>query len=117
MAANELQNRHCIVTMFSMFPHILENIFFFLDYESYKVCMQVNSEWREQLSSERYKTWVKSVFKREILEDENKLCAAADEDNIDGVRRLLSSGIINVNCVDALDCLDDTFDIYESYTR
>ena len=100
MAADELQNRHCFVTIFSRsYPHILENIFFLLDYESYKVCMQVNSEWRQQLASERYKTLGKSVFRKEIMQDGAKLLSAAFMGNTDQVDRLLSSGMVDVNYI------------------
>ena len=99
MAANELQDQHCFVTIFSKkFPHILEKIVFSLGYESYKVCMEVNSVWREQLASERYKSRVKLVFRKDILEDEKKLRTAADKGNTDEVRRLLSSGMVDLNC-------------------
>ena len=33
-------------------PHILEKIFFSLDYESFQTCFKVNSAWNELLSSE-----------------------------------------------------------------
>ena len=100
MAADELQNRHCFVTMFSRsYPHILVNIFFLLDYESYKMCMLVNSEWRQQLASERYKTWVRSVFRKEIMEDGKKLRTAVNYGKTGEVRRLLSSGMVDVNYI------------------
>ena len=53
--------------------------------------------WRELLTSERYITKGKSVFKEEIREDEKKLCIAAREDNKDEARKLLASGMIDVN--------------------
>ena len=71
MAAYEIHIRHNFVQLFSPnFPHILEKIFFSLDYESYKNCLEVNSEWKGVLTSERHKTMGKSVFKKEIVEDE-----------------------------------------------
>ena len=35
-------------------PHILEKIFFSLDYKSFKTCMKVNKAWRELLSTASY---------------------------------------------------------------
>ena len=66
MAADELN----LNALFSKnVPHILEKIFFSLDYESYKICLEVNSEWKELLTSERYITKGKTVFKEEIMKD------------------------------------------------
>ena len=47
------------------FPHILEMIFLSLDYESYKSCAEVSNEWKALLSSERYKSKGKTLFKQE----------------------------------------------------
>ena len=66
---------------FENFPHILEKIFFSGDYASYKICLEVNSEWKELLTSERYITKGKTVFKEEIMKDEEKLSKAAMADN------------------------------------
>ena len=35
-------------------PHILENIFFSMDYNSFKTCMKVNKTWRELLTTAPY---------------------------------------------------------------
>ena len=80
-------------------PHITEKIFFTLDYESYKTCLEVSNEWYELLSSESYQTKAKSMFKHEILKDEEDLCNAARDGNIEEVTRLLSSGMLDINCV------------------
>ena len=87
------------VTLFSKnFPHILENIFFSMDYKSYKICLEVNSEWKELLTSERYITKGKTVFKEEITKDEEKLWNAAEYDNADEARRKLATVMVDVNC-------------------
>merc|ERR1712037_1021524 len=83
---------------FENFPHILEKIFFSTDYASYKICLEVNSEWKELLTSERYITKGKTVFTEEIMKDEEKLSKAARADNADEAIRILSSGMVNVNC-------------------
>ena len=81
-------------------PHILELIFLSLDYESYKICLQVNQMWKELLTSERFRSKWKYVFKEDILLDETKLQIAAGQNNTDEVRRLLSSGMVDINCRD-----------------
>ena len=44
-------------------PHIIEKIFFYLDYESYKKCHEVNSTWFELLTSDSYQKKAKAVFR------------------------------------------------------
>ena len=79
-------------------PHIQEIIFFSLDYKSYKACLEVNGTWKELLTSKRYITQGKYVFKEEILMEEERLCIAASFNNTDKVRRLLATGMVDVNC-------------------
>ena len=99
MAADKLDNLCNFDTLFSKnLPHILEKIFFSLDYWSFKNCLEVSSEWKGVLTSDRYKTKRRSVFKREIVKDEKKLCTAVDQKNTDEVRMLLASGMVDVNC-------------------
>ena len=103
MAACEIHSQCNFVKLFSpSFPHILEKIFFSLDYESYKNCLEVNSEWKGVLTSERYKTKGRTVFTKEIVEDERKLHWAAMTGRRDDVRLLLASGMVNVNCKDSV---------------
>ena len=54
-------------------PHILEQIFFSLDYETYKTCLEVCKAWNELLTSEAYQGKAKSVFHDGILKDERYL--------------------------------------------
>ena len=51
-------------------PHILEKIFFSLDYESYKRCIKVNSTWKNLLQSESYQRKAKALFHDQISEEE-----------------------------------------------
>ena len=37
-------------------PHVLEKIFFSLDYESFKTCKEVSISWNKLLTSESFKT-------------------------------------------------------------
>jgi len=79
-------------------PHILEKIFLTLDYESFKECLKVNNEWKELITSERFMTKAKSTFKSDISEEERKLLTAARQDNLHDIKRILSSGMVDVNC-------------------
>ena len=101
MAAEELDSPCHFASLFSKnVPHILEYIFFSLDYESYKQCIEVNYGWRELLTSRSYKAKAYKDFKKDVIEDHKKLRIAAKEGNTDEIRRLLSCGITNVNCRD-----------------
>ena len=43
-------------------PHILEKIFFSLDYRSFQTCFKVNSVWNQLLSSQPYQKWFKHMM-------------------------------------------------------
>ena len=52
--------------LFSMnVPHILEKIFFSLDYESYKKCLEVSYAWNKLLESESYQKKLKEELDRD----------------------------------------------------
>ena len=53
-------------------PHILESIFFSLDYESFKECFAVSKTWHTLFKSEMYQKKAKSLFHDEILWDEQR---------------------------------------------
>ena len=90
-------------TLFHMHvPHILEKIFFFLDYDSFKECMEVNSTWKALLKSESYLKKGKALFYEEILEDVDHLFDASNEGLTDEVRSILSSGMVEVDPLDSL---------------
>jgi len=80
-------------------PHILEKIFFSVDYQSYKNCFEVNKAWHDLLTSESFQRKGRSVFHDALLEDEKKLHSASGEGDTHEVRRLLSTGMLDVNCV------------------
>ena len=75
-------------------PHILEQIFFSLDYRSFKTCMKVSKLWNQLLTSESYKRKGKCIFYEEITEE---VWNAVWEGNAEEVRKLLSSGMVYVN--------------------
>ena len=78
-------------------PHILEKIFFSLEYESYKTCLEVSHTWQELLISETYQKIGKAVFHNEITQDQEKLVKASKEGNVSLVRRLLLGRMLDVN--------------------
>lgn len=81
-------------------PHILERIFLSLDYETLKTCFKVSKRWHGFLSSEAFQKRAKSVFHKEILDDEKKLRHASHVGDTRKVRSLLFRGImLNINCV------------------
>ena len=79
-------------------PHILEKIFLSLDYESFKICLKVNKKWKELLTLERYQRKGKSVFHKEVSDEEEELWQAARRGNVEEVQSLLSSIFVDVNC-------------------
>ena len=86
--------------MFSInVPHILENIFFCLDYDSFKKCMQVSKSWNELISSDLYLKKAKSIFCEDILKDQDKLYGASFEGKAEVVRSLLRSRMVDANFV------------------
>lgn len=78
-------------------PHILEKIFFSLDYDSYSRCHQVSCVWNEVLISERFRKKAKSVYAIELKQEEDKLIRAPEWVDFMEVRRLLFNGV-NPNC-------------------
>ena len=91
---------HCAFdTLFSKnVPHLLEKIFFFLDYESYKTCLEVSNVWSDLLTSDSFKMKEKSVFQTEILNDFYKTIADGDKDKL---QKLLSTRMIDVKNIAA----------------
>ena len=79
-------------------PHILEKIFFLLDYESFKACIEVNSSLSELLKSAAYTKKARSVFWEEIDKQERQLLFASRDGRTDVVGRLLSTGMLEVDC-------------------
>ena len=75
-------------------PHILEQIFFSVDYESFKKCLKVSKSWNDLLTSESFLRRGKSVFCEDIQEE---LLLAADLGNVDAIRRVLSHFMVDIN--------------------
>ena len=81
-------------------PHVLETIFLSLDYESFKECLKVSKVWNQLLTSVAYQLKAQLKFQKEIRRDQCYLIIqAAGGGNISNVRRLLSSGMLNINFI------------------
>ena len=78
-------------------PHILEKIFFSLDYASFKKCMEVAPVWRELLTSKSSKRLEVVTFREDI---EKELWHNILEGNANEVKRILSSVMVDINCID-----------------
>ena len=76
-------------------PHILEKIFFSLDYASFKKCMEVNKSWHDLLASKSFKQIGKLAFQGEI---ETALWNAVIKGIANDVRTVISSGMVNIEC-------------------
>ena len=77
--------------------HIQEKIFFSLDYNSFKTCLEVNNTWNELLTKESFQERARIWFKKEILDDKRYLEDACYKGKADEVRKLISSGILDLN--------------------
>ena len=78
-------------------PHILESIFFFLDYTSFIKCFRVSKKWHTLLNSQIFKKKAKTRFENEILELELVLRQHVVHGNIYMVRYLTSFRMVNLN--------------------
>ena len=67
-------------------PHILEGIFFSLDYPSFRTCLRVSRTWYELLTTDRLQKKAKSTFHKGLLEDEKKLRDAARKGDASEIR-------------------------------
>ena len=77
-------------------PHILENIFFSLDYDTLNSCKRVNRTWRGLFVTARYKR----ELDEKLIEKKNyerKLFLASKRGNAEEVKRLISTHMLTVN--------------------
>ena len=77
-------------------PHILEQIFFSMDYESFKKCLEVSKSWNDLLTAEFFLRKGKSVFCEDI---EKELILAVERGNVNIIRRVLSSFMFDTNFI------------------
>ena len=78
-------------------PHIPEKIFFYLDYQSFKACLEVSNVWKELLTSKSYIKKGQYVFHREILKDEILLYSASGNGYHNEVKKLLTTRMVNLS--------------------
>ena len=78
-------------------PHVLEKIFLYLDYESFKACPKVNKAWNELLTSESFQKKAESVFKIGIQRDIERLMNACWRNKTNEVEEILSCGMVGVD--------------------
>jgi len=80
-------------------PQVLEKILFSLDYMSYRTCRNVSKNWHDLLTSERLQRRMMSVYDDRYWEEQNKLLQLSKQHGtVNEVRRLLSNGMVSVNC-------------------
>ena len=87
------------VLFYKNVPHIIEKIFFSLDYETFTSCCMVSKVWKETLTSMTFQSQRK-IFHEELLKEELELLEASRWGKIGKVRRLLSTGLVDVNNMD-----------------
>ena len=78
-------------------PHILEMIFFSLDYDSYKTCLEVSTTWRQLLTSEPFQRMAKLRFREGIERDGSLLYHVSFAGDARQVRRFVSLGFIDID--------------------
>ena len=76
--------------------HIHEKIFFSLEYNSFKNCLEVCKSWHNVLTSESSQRWRKSVFREGIQEE---LETAIYNGQTEVVREMLSNGMADVEYI------------------
>ena len=80
-------------------PHILEKIFFALDYDSFLTCRRVCRTWKDLMSSESYHRMSAKLLEKK-KENEKRLRQFSEYGNNKEVQKLLSDGV-NPNCQSA----------------
>ena len=73
-------------------PHVLEKIFFSLDFDSFVACGKVSFAWEGLFSSRLYQQKAYELW-REREENEERLCRASINGDAKEVHRLLASGV------------------------
>ena len=81
-------------------PHILEKIFFSMDYTLLKTCMIVSKTWRKLLLTTPYQKRLKELWKELLIEkpvNEKKLYDASKEGDTEVVMKLCNNPVVDVN--------------------
>ena len=83
-------------------PHLLERIFFALDFDSFEACSRVNQTWEDLFRRSYAKTFGEKLAEMliEKQRNERQLWIAARQGNEEEVRRIISSGgKMDFNCM------------------
>jgi len=83
----------------SNFPHIMEQIFLLMDYESFKICFEVCKPWRDLLMSDSFQRKAKHAFSAYIVLEGEKLVRAARHGKTKLIKKLLSTKLLDINCL------------------
>ena len=78
-------------------PYVLEKIFFSLDYESFKSCLEVSKSWNDLLKSESFMKRAKTKFCQDM---QDEVVLAAKEGMVDKLRAVLSTFMVDVNFIE-----------------
>ena len=97
MATDQTTDLGAFGTLFNKsVPHILEKIFFSLDYDSFVSCVKVCRTWNGLLSSESYQARLGEMWSEKNRNEED-LCYHVLWENIKEIRYLISRGV-DPNC-------------------
>ena len=83
-------------------PHILEKIFFSMDYTSLETCMNVSKTWRKLLLTTPYRKRLEELWEELLIEkpvNERKLHDASKEGDTEMVMKLCNNPVVDVNVV------------------
>ena len=101
MTSKKIEGPYSLDTLFNYnLPHLLERIFFSLDYDSYKTCLEVSTTWKKLLISKSFLKRGKIVFHVQILRDELrllKLTCVLKEEHIPQLKRIISTCMVDVS--------------------
>ena len=86
MAATENHHKGFETLLAKNVPHIIEGIFFSLDYPSFRTCLRVSKTWYELLTSDSIQKRARAIFREGLLEDEKKLRDAAKKGDATEIR-------------------------------
>ena len=97
MAANKRESPCEFDRLFTKsVPHILDGIFFSLDYNSFVACRDVCKAWNELHSSELYQKMAETLLE-EKMNNEKMLCHYSRNGKVEEVGNLLRNGV-DPNC-------------------
>ena len=75
-------------------PNIHEKIFFSLDYESFKSCLEVSKSWNDLLKSESFIKRAETIFCQNI---QDEVALAAKQGMVNKIRAVISTFVVDVN--------------------